>query len=312
VKDISNKPSTVRTARAIAIVRVGPDLIAHIKNDEVPKGDPRNAAKFAAMLAAKATSQLIPHCHPIPIEHFEIDFELQEDAIVIETSVKTTYKTGAEMEALTAASVAALTIYDILKVFHEDISIESVRLASKTGGKSVQTWRSSRRLTAAVVVTSDSRKEKDDQSGKVIIDRLKSEGFDPIEYKVIADDDVEIFSTIRTLTDENPVNLIVTTGGTGLGPRDNTPDAITRLIEKEVPGISEHIRQFGQARNPLAMLSRARAGIRKSTLIVNLPGSINGVKDGLNAIFPAVLHSFDMMAGQAHAADEDKAKSRPR
>ena len=107
-----------------------------LAQDKLPKGDPRPVAKVAAIQAAKNTSQIIPYCHPLPIEFADCKFTVGSDRIEIVTEVKSNYKTGVEMEALTAASVAALTIYDMLKIVDVSLEIESVRLLSKTGGKS--------------------------------------------------------------------------------------------------------------------------------------------------------------------------------
>src|ERR1700722_19668440 len=136
MRDVSQKVNTYRTAVAKAVLRVSPSTITLIKEGKIPKGDPLAAAKIAAIQAAKSTSQIIPFCHPIPIEWVGVEFQLDEDAIEIITTVKAVYKTGVEMEALTAASVAALTIYDMAKMLDDVMEIQSVRLESKTGGKS--------------------------------------------------------------------------------------------------------------------------------------------------------------------------------
>ena len=111
---------------------------------------------------------------------------------------------------------------------------------------------------------------------------------------------------MRRCTDELTVDLIITTGGTGIGPRDNTPEAIARLLDRELPGVSEAIRSYSQERNPFSMLSRATAGVRNKTLIVSVPGSAGGVKDSLDVLFPAVLHAFRMLSGEGHGSREKK------
>ncbi len=131
MRDISQKTDSLRTAVAKAVLRVSPSTIKAIKDGEIPKGDPLSCAKVAAIQAAKSTSQII-HC----VIRFQLltsalSFQLDEDAIEIVTTVKAIYKTGVEMEALTAASVAALTIYDMTKMLDEVMQIESVRLESK-------------------------------------------------------------------------------------------------------------------------------------------------------------------------------------
>jgi cyclic pyranopterin phosphate synthase len=136
MRDISEKQSTLRTATARAIVRAGKATMDLVRQNKIPKGDPLPLAKFAAVQAAKNTSQLIPYCHPLPIDFADCTFSVGTDTIEITTEVKATYKTGVEMEALTAASAAALTIYDMLKMVDTSIEIESISLLKKTGGKS--------------------------------------------------------------------------------------------------------------------------------------------------------------------------------
>jgi cyclic pyranopterin phosphate synthase len=136
MRDISEKQPTLRTATATAVVRMSRETLMLLEQDKLPKGDPRPVAKVAAIQAAKNTSQIIPFCHPLPIEFVDCRFTTNGNTIEIVTEVKANYKTGVEMEALTAASVAALTIYDMLKPVDKSLEIEHVRLLSKTGGKS--------------------------------------------------------------------------------------------------------------------------------------------------------------------------------
>lgn len=307
MRDISQKNDSLRTAVAKAILRVSPATIQLIKDQKIPKGDPLSCAKVAAIQAAKNTSQIIPLCHPIPVAFVGVDFQLDEDAIEIVTTVKAIYKTGVEMEALTAASVAALTIYDMTKMLDEVMQIESVRLESKTGGKSDrQVKNEGANYRAAVIVLSDTvaAGKAEDVSGHLIRKRLEKEGFDVVEYKVLPDDESEIIAAIRKHSDDGGADLIITTGGTGIGPRDTTPDAIKRLLDKELPGVTEQIRNYGQIRTPFSMLSRSLAGVRNKTVILCLPGSAGGVQDSMDAIFPAIKHSFKMLAGGNHAQRE--------
>jgi|GEM_PF-802279 len=134
--DVSGKVETVRTARAQATLRVGSDTVRALREGNVPKGDPLPVARVAAVMAAKRTPDIVPYCHPLPIESVKVRFEIQEDSVVVEVETKTSAKTGVEMEALTAASVAALTLYDMLKQLDMGMAIESVRLLEKRGGKS--------------------------------------------------------------------------------------------------------------------------------------------------------------------------------
>lgn len=310
MRDISTKVNTLRTATARATLKASPETILLIKNGGAPKGDPLPVAKVAAIQAAKNCSQIIPYCHPLPVDYVGVEFELDEDAINIITTVKAIYKTGVEMEALTAASVAALTIYDMLKMVDEVMSIEGVFLAEKKGGKSDFSNKRPNVLTAAVVVLSDScaAGKKQDVSGRIIVDKLKSEGLNVDEYKIIADDADEARREILRLSDDQKIDLLITTGGTGLSSRDTTPEAIKELIERELPGVAETLRAYGQERNPFAMFSRSLAGVRGKTVIITLPGSTGGVKDGMNALFPFIFHAFKMLNDECHDDKKDELK----
>ena len=302
MRDVSNKIKTLRTAVASATVKVSPETIRLIRAGQIPKGDPFPVAKVAAIQAAKNTSQIIPFCHPLPVDFVDCRFELGDDKIEITTEVKAVYKTGVEMEALTAASVAALTIYDMAKMVDETMEIVGIRLVSKKGGKSDFKLELDRPLRVAVLVLSDSvaAGKKQDSSGKAIVERLKGRGMEIADYKVLPDDPDEIERALLNFSDVIKVDLVMTTGGTGLGPRDHTPDVMAKVIQREVPGIVEASRGYGQERLPMAMLSRAKAGIRGRTIIINLPGSRKGVEESLDALLPGLLHAFLMLWGGGH------------
>jgi len=302
VLDISRKSNTLRTAVAQATLRVSADALARMRAGDLPKGDPLPVARVAAIQAAKETPRLIPYCHPIAVDFVGVEFEIGEEQITITVTVKAVAKTGVEMEALTAASVAALTAYDMLKPVDDALAITGVVLVSKRGGKSDFRDAFDRPLRAAVVVISDSvaAGKKQDQSGQSIVARLKAEGIEVLDCAILPDDREVIRETVRTRCDEAKLDLVVTTGGTGLGPRDTTPEALAPLIEREVPGLAEAMRAYGQDRTPRAALSRSLAGVRGQTLIVALPGSRKGVEESLDALFPGVLHAFHMLWGEGH------------
>jgi cyclic pyranopterin phosphate synthase len=136
--DVSEKATTPRQAVAEGFVRMKPDTLTQIQAHGVPKGDVLGTARLAGIMAAKQTAQLVPLCHPVPLQHVDVSLELDEDrpGYRIQATVKTQAETGVEMEALTAVSVAALTLYDMAKSLEKSIRIEDIRLLSKTGGKS--------------------------------------------------------------------------------------------------------------------------------------------------------------------------------
>ncbi len=134
--DVSAKPDTERTATAAASVRMSPELLELLRRQQVPKGDPFEAARLAGIMAAKRTAELIPLCHPLFLSHVDVDISLKDKGVEITALAATTGPTGVEMEALTAAAVAALTIYDMCKAVDKGMMIAEVKLLEKRGGKS--------------------------------------------------------------------------------------------------------------------------------------------------------------------------------
>jgi molybdenum cofactor biosynthesis protein MoaC len=301
--DITHKISTVRTATALATVKVSQQAtIDAIVNNLVPKGNVFEMAKTAGLFAVKNTHLSIPDCHPIPIEFTSIEYEIQDLSIDILVNVKTVYKTGVEVEAMHSASVVALTMYDMLKPIDKDIEISTIKLISKEGGKSSFKNRFPTAIKAAVFVCSDSifAGVKEDRSGKIIVEKLEVCGVQTTHYEIIPDEIDLIQERTKTFVKEN--QLIIFTGGTGLSPRDKTPEALASILESRIPGIEEAVRSYGQDRMPYSMLSRTVAGILDNSLILALPGSTKGASESMDAIFPHVLHVFHILKGNNHDA----------
>jgi molybdenum cofactor biosynthesis protein MoaC len=302
MKDISEKINTLRHATAQAFLRGSSKTIEKVKKGKVPKGNVLEIARTAGIMAAKKCSELIPYCHQIPLDWIDVDFKILKEKIIINTNVKAIWKTGVEMEALTAASITALTIYDMLKPLDDSLEISSIKLIEKHGGKSDWKQQFKNPIKTAVLVFSDSisKNKKEDKSGKAIIKKLENEIVEIVEYKIYPDDTDKIKKELIRLSDEGKIDLILTTGGTGLGPRDNAVEATKDVIDREVPGISEAIRLYGYSRTPYSMLSRGISGIRGKTIIINLPGSTKGASESVDALFPWVLHSFWVLRGGGH------------
>ena len=298
--DVGDKPESLRTAVAQALLSFDNKIISIIKDGNSPKGNIFEIAKVSGTLGAKKTSDLIPYCHPIPIDDVKVDVTIEPSYVRILVKVKSVWKTGVEMEALTGAAIAALSVYDILKPLDISLSINNIQLLEKHGGVGDFKENQDKKLEAAVITISDSRKKDQDESGKLIINALTINGFNIVDYKIIPDEIDLIEKELIYYSDKLGVNIIITTGGTGVGPHDVTPEATKKVLEKEVSGISENLRNYGQSRTPLSMLSRGVSGIRGNTLIVNMPGSSNAVSQSINALFPGVMHIFRMIAGQGH------------
>lgn len=300
--DITHKSNTLRKAIAKAVLKVSSQAtIDAIQQRTVPKGDVFEFGRAAGLLAIKKTSDVIPDCHPLPIEYAAITYQIQDLNVEISVEVHTIYKTGVEVEAMHGASVTALTMYDMLKPIDKGIEIQNIRLESKQGGKSDYKIQSRSDLKCAVVVCSDSvsRGDKEDTSGKAIIQKLGGCGLETSEYLILPDDFNLIQEKALSLSSEN-YDLVIFTGGTGLSDRDVTPDAIAPLLNKTVPGIMEQARNYGQSRTPYSMLSRGIAGFIKQSLVLTLPGSKKGAEETMDALFPYVLHLFNVKAGEKH------------
>ena len=155
-------------------------------------------------------------------------------------------------------------------------------------------------IQVAVITVSDacSRGEREDTSGAALVQLLTDLGATIVERKVLSDDLDPLAQTLREFADRSDINLIVTTGGTGLGARDNTPEATQRVIEREAPGIAEAMRAESLKATPMAMLSRGICGVRSDTLIINLPGSPKAVKETFSVIAPVLSHALDLLAGK--------------
>ncbi len=316
MRDITHKSITLRTARAVGIVFCSQATLELIRNNALPKGNLFDVARAAGFVGAKSTPQLLPHCHPVSIDGMDMQFEflqkqLQEEwfspdvflrtGIVIVAEAQSIGRTGIEMEVLTGVSVAALEIYDMLKPVDKELEIGCIRLLEKRGGKSDRDKYFATPPSCAILVCSDSTAagKRTDKSGKLIKEMLEAVNAHVKYYKIVPDDEEEIRRQIREWVAED-VQFVFTTGGTGLGPRDHTVNAVKGILERDAEGIAEAMRVHGQMRTPMAMMSRGVAGSIGHTLVVTLPGSSDGARESLEAILPAVFHARKMMMGGGH------------
>jgi molybdenum cofactor biosynthesis protein MoaC len=300
--NITNKVNSLRQATANAVVKVSSiETIEAIKNRTVPKGDVFEFSRAAGLLAIKKTSDVIPDCHPLPVEFAAIHHNIEGLEITVSVEVHTIYKTGVEVEAMHGAAITALTMYDMLKPIDKNIEITSVKLINKKGGKTDFKDILKPNLKCAVVVCSDSVSAgtKHDLAGKAIIEKLQKNDINTSLYEIIPDEFEMIQSKAKQLSKEE-YNLVIFTGGTGLSKRDVTPEAISPLLDRNIPGIMEAARSYGQQRTPYAMLSRGVAGFVKNSLVLTLPGSTKGASETMDALFPYIIHLFRVVEGTRH------------
>ena len=297
--DVSGKPGTLRSARASGYILMQQETIELLSRDGLPKGNVLTTAKLAGILAAKNTAHLIPLCHQLNLSWADIVFDVQKERIVIVATVKTKESTGVEMEALTAVSVAALTIYDMCKGVDKNMEISAIKLEKKTGGKSHNPDGYRPKTSILVLSDSVSSGKAIDRSGKLLREGFEAAGCPVNEVRIIADNQDDIGSVIDEWVSEG-IELIVTTGGTGLGPRDVTVDALVPRFYRKLPGIEQALFNWGQGKTKTAMLSRLAAGMVGSSMVICLPGSMGAVSDALEVLVPAVFHAFAMMKGEGH------------
>jgi cyclic pyranopterin phosphate synthase len=316
--DVGAKEVTDRVAVAGGRLLVSPRVIELLRGEGVPKGDALGTARIAGILGAKRTPDLIPLCHPIAISGVKVELELTDDAVEIRARVKTTDRTGVEMEALTAVAVAGLTLHDMIKAVDPQAVLTDVRVLSKSGGRSgdwerepaaekpvpVQATGSARSpglpggALARVITVSDrsAAGQRADTSGPLLASLLVELGFLVDEVVVVADDESAVVGALRDGVSAG-IDLVVTTGGTGFAPRDITPEATRRVIDREAPGVVEVLRAADRQRVPTSILSRAVAGIARGSVIVNLPGSNGGVRDGAKVLAPVIGHAIAQVRG---------------
>jgi molybdenum cofactor biosynthesis protein MoaC len=338
--DVSGKLTTRRRAQARGRIRLSPAAFEAVKTGTNPKGNVLALAEVAGIMAAKKTSDLIPLCHPLPLQSVRLGFELGSAAsggpastIDVWCEVVTEAQTGVEMEALCGVNGALLSIYDLSKAVDPAITIEGIRLEVKEGGKSGRwthpesmanlganlgaklgaklgaeqmaevTAQPLTGIRVGLITISDRgfAGETQDRSGPAIRAQLEQWGASTVVHPIVADEKRKIQSAIHTLIEEHHVPLIITTGGTGLSERDVTPEAIEEVCDRLIPGIGELLRQSGSHHIETAWLSRSLGAQLGKTWIIALPGSVNAVREGLPALLPLISHGVEIAHGGKHS-----------
>ncbi len=296
MNDITHKTSTLREAKAEAMVVCNQETLCLVSEKKVPKGDPFEFAKAAAFLGAKKTDQLLPHCHPVTIDGMDIVFTQTAEGIHIEGTAKSIGRTGIEMEILTGVTIAALTLYDMLKPLDKGLQITNIRLVEKKGGKTDREKYFQTPPACALLICSEEIKNG---TRKDLVSPLVSQLL--AHYKIeqpsclLVDNEPENIRRAILALIEAGAKCVFTIGGTGLGTRDTTYEAIRSVIEKELDGIVDAMRAHAYARNPLAITSMLIAGNIGASVIVSLPGSEDGAKECLEAILPTLFKVQKML-----------------
>ena len=297
--DVTDKVMTVRIAKSEGKISMLPETILAIQNDALPKGNVLTTAKISGIQSAKKTAEIIPMCHQLNLSFVDIEFEMQDNVILIKSIVKTKEATGVEMEALSAVSSAALTIYDMCKAVDKTMIIGEIKLVKKVGGKSDNVVEY--RPNVGIITLSDSISsgQGEDKSGPILIDGFSNVGCVVNHHGIFPDGSEKLVTTIQDWVNDG-VELIITTGGTGLGPRDLTIETLEKIFDSKLPGVEQALHAYGRGKVTTAMLSRLTAGVVDGAIVICLPGSTGAAKDALKVLIPTVFHSFHMMKGEKH------------
>ena len=326
--DVSAKPDTARRAVACGRVRMSQLAADLLRTGSLPKGDGLAVARVAGIAAVKRTPDLIPLCHPIAVDGAEVDLRVGDDFVDITVSVTSVGRTGAEMEALTGVSAAALTIIDMIKAVDRSYAIEDIHVVSKSGGVSGE-WSAPDaalpqharhdgdpacgRMASAgslppmgYVIVSDRRSagQADDTTGPIIARTLDAAGASRLESRLVPDDEPAIVSAVEELI-AGGCRIVVTSGGTGVGPRDRTPEALAPIIDQYLPGVAEALRATGSAKTAVlsrqvAGIIRPKTGVGQSALVVALPGSVRAVEESIPLLVPLFSHVISQLDGEGH------------
>ena len=313
--DVSDKTASLRMARARARVRMSRATAEAVRDGSGPKGEVLAVARLAGVQAAKQTPQLIPLAHPLPLSFVDVEASVVAEQGLVELigEARTTAGTGVEMEAMAAATVAALTVYDMVKGIERGVQIEQVVLLEKHGGRSDYTYGEdaaaapgagdpapTRTKTGAALVTISTSKAAgrgEDESGPRLAGLAERLGLEVVASELVPDDREQLEALLRSLADDRGCALVLTSGGTGVAPSDVTPQATRAVIDVEVEGLGEAMRAASRQHTGNWMLSRALAGVRDGTLIVNLPGRPASIEEiGWELVEP-LRHALALLGG---------------
>lgn len=297
MRDITAKPDTLRTALAEAIVSTSDSVPALLELARADKGDALEIARIAGIMAAKKTWETIPFCHQIPVTHAGVTYAVSEHDIRVSATCTTVAPTGCEIEALNAASTAALTIYDVLKPHTDDMRIDGIRLLEKRGGKSDYASVPERAICVHVLTTTETASAEQERAVTFVCEAIQKLNGAELASAVTVACTPDALNAALDAATQAGAELILTIGGTGLSADDHTVDTVTARLDRQLPGVMEAVRAYGQRRTPAAMVSRGVAGVLNGTLVMTLPSTEGAAHDAMRAVFPGVLHIAEGVRG---------------
>jgi len=325
--DIANKAATQRVAIAEGSIYVGESAFDLIAQRTLPKGDVLILAEMAGIQGAKMTPQLIPLCHPLNLDQVQISTALDQKNSIIKVycRVSAYAKTGVEMEALAGVNAALLCIYDLTKMVEPALTIKDIRLLVKQGGKHGLWFHSDgipeeinhlmpttkipeyTGIKASIIKTSDRASQglysDTDELISGVEKKLTDLGMQVIATKILPNEPEQIQQYLISHIEQHAPHLVFTLGGTGLSTRDTTPDSITQICSRQIPGLSELLRLEGSKYTEHAWLSRSIVGMRNNSLIITLPGKPKAAIEGITILQLVLSHAIKSIIGKAHHAE---------
>lgn len=318
--DVSGKRITHRRAVACGAIYMNAEAFHAVKNKTLAKGDALAMAEVAGIMGAKRTAEILPMCHPLPLDHVGVHFALNEQnsSVTVYCYVVADARTGVEMEALTGVQSALLSLWDLTKPVDPALSLGDTRLLVKEGGKSglwfhpagIPEWleaqftvsNSWKDISCAVLVMSDRASScvYEDKSGAMLKDRLAILGANVVSYEIIPDEPVEIEKALRQIVGKHKPRLILASGGTGPGPRDVTPGVLAQMLDCPLEGLGEMLRRESAAFTNTAWLSRMGGGLMGGSLVIALPGSPKAVEECWQVLEPCLPKALMMIEKQGH------------
>ncbi len=318
--DVGGKRLTKRRAVASGALYMNAAAFSAVKSKTLPKGDALAMAEVAGMMGAKKTAEILPLCHPLPLDYVGINFSLEakNNSVTVYCHAAAEARTGVEMEALTGVQAALLCLWDLVKPVDPALKMGDTQLLVKEGGKSglwtnpsgIPAWleeqfkpaASWKNISCAVLVMSDraSSGVYDDTSGAILKKHLTSLGADVVAYQVIPDEPAEIEKALKSIVQQHAPRLVLASGGTGPGPRDVTPAVLSRLLDCPLEGLGEMLRHESAAFTNTAWLSRMGGGLMQGSLVIALPGSPKAVEECWQILESCLPKALMMIEKQGH------------
>ncbi len=290
--DSSSRPEAQQSAKAEGKIFFSNGAREILLEENAPKLDVITAAKVAGIQAAKRASEFIPFHHSTALNWIELDFTSTEDHIKIQSTVKAVTRSGLEMEALTAVSVAALTILDMCKDHDQQVNIQDIKLIPKVSKRRMLTVKTA--LKVGIIVISDriTAGLADDEVGQVLQSGFAKEGYHANNYSIISNDADKLIEKVQEWLEQN-IELIITTGGNGIGPRDITLTSLEPFFDFRMEGLEQTLHSIAQVKNNGFYMDRLAAGKIGKTIVICLPIDITLVQDVLNVILPNIHQAFE-------------------